>query len=59
MQTARHFQRHLEQFLEQNAIVGCEVGTKSEHPGHFAAFCCAPEAVQNALIQALRPQRAL
>jgi hypothetical protein len=57
--TAGHFKQHLEQFLAKHALGGCETGTKSERAGHFAAFCRAPEAVQDALVQSLKPQRAL
>lgn len=57
--TAAHFKQHLDQFLEKNALLGCETGTRSERAGHFAAFCRAPESVESALVQSLRPQRAL
>ena len=57
--TAAHFKVHLDQFLEKNALHGCATGTKSERAGHFAAFCQAPAAVETALVQSLKPQRAL
>jgi hypothetical protein len=57
--TAVHFKAHLQQFLEKNALVGCETGVASERSGHFAAFCRTPPAAQSALISSLKPQRAL
>jgi uncharacterized protein len=57
--TAAHFKQHLDEFLARNALNGCVTGTESERPGHFAAFCRTPPAVEAALIRALRPQRAL
>jgi hypothetical protein len=57
--TATHFKAHLEQFLEKNALSGCETGVASERAGHFAAFCRTPAAIESALVQSLRPQRAL
>lgn len=57
--TALHFKAHLEQFLEKNALAGCETGAASERSGHFAAFCRTPKAVEDALLRSLKPQRAL
>lgn len=57
--TAAHFKLHLDQFLEKNALSGCETGTTSAQAGHFAAFCRTPAAVEPALMQSLKPQRAL
>lgn len=57
--TAGHFRSHLEQFLEKNALSGCETGVTSERSGHFAAFCRTPAEVEEALVRSLRPQRAL
>lgn len=56
--TATHFEAHLQQFLEKNALGGCETGVGSEQSGHFAAFCSAPTEVEDALVKSLRPQRA-
>jgi hypothetical protein len=55
--TAEHFREHLEQFLVQNALSGCEVGLASAGAGHHAAFCVAPSEVQSAIERALRPRR--
>lgn len=58
-QTARHFQKHLDEFLQKNAVAGCETGVASEQPGHFAVFCRAPLSLQDMLVRSLRPQRML
>lgn len=57
--TARHFQKHLEQFLSQNALSGCETGVESGERGHYAAFCRAPREHHDSLVNALKPQRML
>ena len=57
--TPVHFRKHLEEFLLQNAIVGCETGVESQQPGHFAAYCRAPREHHESLIAGLRPQRML
>jgi hypothetical protein len=54
--TAAHFEIHLQQFLAENGITGCETGTESEGEGHRAARCAAPEPNQ-AIEKALRPRR--
>lgn len=55
--TARHFARHLEQFLENHRISGCRVTVTSEYEGHFAAVCEATEESAPVLEKSLRPQR--
>jgi hypothetical protein len=56
--TAAHFKKHLDDFLKREGLAGCETGTTSEQPGHYAAFCLAPIEHEAALVRALRPQRA-
>lgn len=55
--TARHFDVHLQQFLEKNAVAGCQTGVESAGAGHFAAFCVAPLEVADGVERALRPRR--
>jgi hypothetical protein len=57
--TARHFQKHLDEFLAKHELAGCETGVESAEKGHFAAFCRAPTEHQQAILGALRPQRML
>jgi len=57
--TAVHFRKHLEQFIDQHGLSGCETGVESSRLGHFAAFCRAPLTHEEALVGALRPQRML
>lgn len=55
--TARHFDEHLKQFLEKNAVAGCATGVESAGAGHFAAFCVAPVEAGSSIERALRPRR--
>lgn len=57
--TAAHFQRHLDGFIEREGLSDCTTGVRSEQPGHHAAFCTAPLALEATIVRALRPQRAL
>ncbi|HET9954054.1 MAG TPA: hypothetical protein VFQ61_06105 [Polyangiaceae bacterium] len=57
--TAAHFKKHLDEFLARNALEGCETGTRSEAPGHMAAFCRTPSVHWSAVQHSLRPKRAL
>ena len=54
--TARHFRTHLIQFLEAQAIAGCDTGLASEGTGHQAVYCRSPEP--SATIESLlKPKR--
>jgi uncharacterized protein len=55
--TAQHFQKHLDEFLDKNAIAGCETGLCSEGAGHQAVFCRATREAEPAIEGALRPRR--
>ena len=55
--TAEHFRAHLEQFLEKNQLLDCEIGVTSARPGHHAAFCVAPLEIQPVIERSLRPRR--
>lgn len=57
--TARHFQRHLQQFLAQHGLEGCEIRVTSAGEGHWAVECTAPPAARSAIEGALRPKRVL
>jgi hypothetical protein len=55
--SARHFRKHLDEFLSANECAGCSTGVRSEGEGHHAAFCDAPEGAAAAIARALRPRR--
>jgi hypothetical protein len=55
--TARHFHKHLDEFLETQECAGCTTGLSSEGAGHHAAFCRAPEEAAAAIERSLKPQR--
>lgn len=56
--TAAHFKRHLDEFLEREAIEGCTTGLEGYGPMHHAAWCDTPSASEDVLIRTLRPRRA-
>jgi hypothetical protein len=55
--TATHFERHLREFLQKNALEGCTTGTESEGEGHMGVFCTTPPAASEAVERSLRPKR--
>jgi len=55
--TATHFEKHLQQFLQKNAVAGCETGTESAGEGHLGVFCVTPSAAVEIVEQALKPKR--
>jgi uncharacterized protein len=55
--TATHFEKHLREFLQKNALEGCSTGTESEGEGHMAAFCITPPAAVEMVEKSLRPKR--
>ena len=55
--TAEHFVEHLDGFLAEHAITGCETGLASEGRGHAAAYCVAPAEHHGAIERALKPRR--
>lgn len=57
--TAEHFVEHLEGFLHDNAMEGCDTGIASEGRGHAAAYCVAPEEHHAGIERALAPRRAI
>lgn len=57
--TASHFREHLQAFLNQNQVSGCETGLVSQGVGHHAVFCHTPEKAARVIELALKPQRRL
>lgn len=57
--SARHFRKHLDEFLHANGCAGCTTGLASEGALHHAAFCEAPDETAPGIVQALRPRRVL
>ena len=56
--TARHFQKHLDEFLRRNACTGATTGLESNGDGHQAVYCRAPAEHAEAIARALKPRRA-
>jgi hypothetical protein len=55
--TARHFQRHLEEFLQREKVDGCTTAVEMPSAGQWTVSCQAPPAAAEAVRQALRPRR--
>jgi hypothetical protein len=55
--TARHFQRHLDEFLAREAVGGCTTGAEELAAGHWAAWCRTPPAAAEPVQRALKPRR--
>jgi hypothetical protein len=55
--TARHFQRHLEEFLAREAVAGCSTAVEAPRPGQWTVSCIAPPAAAEPVRRALRPRR--
>lgn len=55
--TAVHFHTHLEEFLDNKGLQGCEAGTESQGSGHCSVFCKAPDKHAPTIEKVLRPQR--
>jgi uncharacterized protein len=55
--TARHFQKHLDEFLARNACEGATTGLESNADGHRSVFCRAPAEQAEAIARALKPRR--
>jgi uncharacterized protein len=55
--TARHFQRHMDEFLHRETLAGCITGAEQLAAGHWAAWCRAPADAAAAVQGALRPRR--
>lgn len=57
--TAKHFQKHLNEFLERENLKVDEVGIESSFASHHAAWARAEDGVAALLANALRPRRTL
>ena len=55
--TARHFQRHLEEFLQREGVSGCATALEEPSRGVWSVSCRAPEGSADAVRRALRPRR--
>ncbi len=55
--TARHFQKHLDEFLRRNACTEATTGLESNGDGHQAVYCRAPAEQAEAVARALKPRR--
>jgi hypothetical protein len=56
-QTARHFMKHLDEFLVRNGCVGAVSGLSSEGDGHQAVWCRPSAEDELAIERSLRPRR--
>jgi hypothetical protein len=58
--TARHFRKHLDEFLHREAVAGCTTGVEELARGsiqNWAAWCRAPAEVAEVVQRALKPRR--
>lgn len=55
--TARHFMRHLDDFLVRNACGGSVTGLSSQGEGHHAVWCRTVPDFEAGITRALRPRR--
>jgi hypothetical protein len=55
--TARHFQRHLEEFLARESVDGCATAVEAPRAGQWTVTCRTPEGATDTVRRALRPRR--
>ena len=55
--TARHFLRHLEEFLQREAVSDCVAEVAAVKAGHWAVSCRTPLDTAAVVRAALRPRR--
>ena len=55
--TARHFLRHLDDFLQRECVAGCTTAVAAPRPGQWTVTCRTPPAAVEAVRGALRPRR--
>ncbi|HEV8238152.1 MAG TPA: hypothetical protein VGS57_02145 [Thermoanaerobaculia bacterium] len=55
--TARHFLRHLDEFLQRERVEGCATAVEELRAGHWVVTCRTPAEAATAVRQALRPRR--
>ncbi len=57
--TARHHQRHLDEFVHRECAANAQTGTDSERDTHWMAWMVVDAADVQRVRDALRPQRGL
>lgn len=55
--TARHFQRHLEEFLTREGVAGCTTALEAPAADQWTVSCRAPATAAEPVRRALRPRR--
>jgi hypothetical protein len=55
--TARHFQRHLEEFLAREGVVGCTTDVHGSSPNQWTVSCRTPANAAEPVRRARRPRR--
>lgn len=55
--TARHFQHHMDEFLQREKVEGCTTAVETPSSGQWTVSCRAPEAVAETVRRTLRPRR--
>ena len=55
--TARHFLRHLDEFLQREHVEGCSTAVEAPRAGQWTVTCSTPESAATGVRQALRPRR--
>lgn len=52
--TARHFHKHLDEFLAREGLEGCTTGLDFPAPGQVVAWCDAPDDTAALIARVLR-----
>ena len=55
--TARHFLRHLDEFLQRERVEGCATAVEELRTNQWTVTCRTPPEASAAVRQALRPRR--
>ena len=55
--TARHFLRHLDDFLQRERVEGCSTAVEAARPGQWTVTCRTPAEAAEPIRLALRPRR--
>lgn len=55
--TARHFLRHLDEFLLREGVGGCSTAVEQPRKGQWTVSCHAPAESADTVRRALRPRR--
>ncbi len=54
---ARHYLKHLDEFLVRNACIGCVTGSDALSPEHHAVYCKATDEFAAGIERTLKPKR--